>query len=169
MKSEINPFESQETKPYKSDPRIVAMTDLVEAYQHNEIHRYESILEKNKNDILSDPFIREHIDEVTRNIRTEALIKLIAPFTRFTLEFIARQLRISIPEVQEILGFLILDKKIRGKINQEKGTVQIDSNIDVERMKAINDWSSALDRVSRAMFNEGDGFKSDEVSASGTY
>ncbi|KAF8543599.1 PCI domain-containing protein [Trichophaea hybrida] len=168
MKSEINPFESQETKPYKSDPRIVAMTDLVEAYQHNEIHRYESILEKNKNDILSDPFIREHIDEVTRNIRTEALIKLIAPFTRFTLEFIARQLRISIPEVQEILGFLILDKKIRGKINQEKGTVQIDSNIDVERMKAISDWSSALDRVSRAMFNEGDGFKSDEVGTSAT-
>ena len=165
MKSEINPFESQETKPYKSDPRIVAMTDLVEAYQRNEIHRYESILEKNKADILSDPFIREHIDEVTRNIRTEALIKLIAPFTRFTLQFIANQLKISVPEGQEILGFLILDKKIRGKIDQEKGTVQIESNFDVERMKAIDDWSSALDRINRSMFNDGDGFKSDEQGA----
>lgn len=167
MKSEINPFESQETKPYKTDPRIVAMTDLVEAYQRNEIHRYESILEKNKADILSDPFIREHIDEVTRNIRTEALLKLIAPFTRFTLEFIARQLKIAIPEVQEILGFLILDKKIRGKINQEQGTVQIDSNFDVDRMKAIEDWASALQRVSKSMFNDGDGFKSDESGISG--
>ena len=166
MKTEINPFESQETKPYKSDPRISAMTDLVEAYQHNEIHRYESILQTHKADILSDPFIRQHIDEVTRNIRTEALIKLIAPFTRFTLDFIARQLKISVPEVQEILGFLILDKKIRGKINQEKGTVQIESNVDVERMRAISDWSSALDRVSRAMFNEGDGFRTDDPSIS---
>lgn len=164
MKTEINPFESQETKPYRSDPRICAMTDLVEAYQHNEIHRYESILQTHKADILSDPFIRQHIDEVTRNIRTEALIKLIAPFTRFTLDFIARQLKISIPEVQEILGFLILDKKIRGKINQEKGTVQIESNSDVERMRAISDWSNALDRVSRAMFNEGDGFRLDDPS-----
>ncbi|KAH8147425.1 uncharacterized protein LAJ45_08581 [Morchella importuna] len=162
MKSEINPFESQETKPYKTDPRIVAMTDLVEAYQRNEIHRYESILEKNKADILSDPFIREHIDEVTRNIRTEALLKLIAPFTRFTLDFIARQLRISVPEVQEILGFLILDKKIRGKINQENGTVQIESNVDAERMHAMKEWSSALERLSTTLFNDGEGFKSED-------
>jgi COP9 signalosome complex subunit 2 len=165
MKTEINPFESQETKPYKSDARISAMTDLVEAYQHNDIHRYESILQKNKAEILSDPFIRQHIDEVTRNIRTEALLKLIAPFTRFTLDFIARQLKISIPEVQEILGFLILDKKIRGKIDQAKGTVQIESSVDAERMRAIGEWSGALEQMSRAMFNEGDGFKTEESGA----
>lgn len=163
MKSEINPFESQETKPYKTDPRIMAMTDLVEAYQRNEIHRYESILEKNKAEILSDPFIREHIDEVTRNIRTEALLKLIAPFSRFSLEFISKQLRISVPEVQEIVGFLILDKKINGKINQKHGTVQMETNFDVERMRAIKDWSNALERVSKFLFNDGEGFKFDDI------
>ncbi|KAI5795239.1 COP9 signalosome complex subunit 2 [Geopyxis carbonaria] len=162
MKSEINPFESQETKPYKTDPRIQAMTELVEAYQRGEIHRYENILQKNKSDILSDPFIREHIDEVTRNIRTEALLKLIAPFTRFTLEFIGKQLRIPVPEVQEILGFLILDKKIKGKINQQNGTVQIESNVDADRMRAIREWSNSLEKVSKAMFTEGEGFKSHE-------
>jgi COP9 signalosome complex subunit 2 len=155
MKTKINPFESQETKPYRSDPRIIAMTDLVEAYQHNDIHRYEAILEKNKDEILSDPFIRMHIDEVTRNIRTEALLKLIKPFTRFTLEFIAKQLRISIPEVTEILGFLILDKKVNGKINQAKGTVQIESTTDAEmKVKAIQEWTRALEKVTRSMFND---------------
>ncbi|PUU76408.1 PCI domain-domain-containing protein [Tuber borchii] len=167
MKSEINPFESQETKPYKSDPRIQAMTDLVEAYQRNEIHRYESILETHKAEILSDPFIREHIDEVTRNIRTEALLKLIAPFTRFTLDFIARQLKIQVAEVQEILGFLILDKKIRGKINQQKGTIEIEVNVDAERMKAMKDWSAALGALSYSLFNDGDGFKSDDTGLMG--
>ncbi|CAZ83879.1 unnamed protein product [Tuber melanosporum] len=167
MKSEINPFESQETKPYKSDPRIQAMTDLVEAYQRNEIHRYESILETHKAEILSDPFIREHIDEVTRNIRTEALLKLIAPFTRFTLDFIARQLKIHVAEVQEILGFLILDKKIRGKINQQKGTIEVEVNVDAERMKAMKDWSAALGALSYSLFNDGDGFKSDDASLMG--
>lgn len=167
MKSEINPFESQETKPYTTDPRIMAMTDLVDAYQHNEIHRYESILEKNKKEILSDPFIREHIDEVTRNIRTEALLKLIAPFTRFTLAFIGKQLRISIPEVSEILGFLILDKKIRGKINQAEGTVQIDSTADAERLMAMQAWSTALEGVSKALFDSGDGFKNIEQDFGG--
>lgn len=138
------------------------MTDLVEAYQRNEIHRYESILENNKAEILSDPFIREHIDEVTRNIRTEALLKLIAPFTRFTLAFIAKQLRINVAEVQEILGFLILDKKIKGKINQEKGTIEVEANVDAERMKAMSEWCTALSGLSNTLFIDGDGFKTDD-------
>ena len=29
MKSDINPFDSQEAKPYKNDPEILAMTNLV--------------------------------------------------------------------------------------------------------------------------------------------
>src|SRR5438045_3111453 len=41
MKSDINPFESQETKPYKGDARISAMTDLVDAYQRDDIHQCE--------------------------------------------------------------------------------------------------------------------------------
>jgi len=33
MKSGINPFDSQETKPFRNEPEIVAMTQLVAAYQ----------------------------------------------------------------------------------------------------------------------------------------
>ena len=33
MKSGINPFDSQEAKPYKNDSEILAMTNLVSAYQ----------------------------------------------------------------------------------------------------------------------------------------
>lgn len=42
--SEVNPFDSQETKPYKNDPQIKAMTDLVDAYQRREVHLAEKIL-----------------------------------------------------------------------------------------------------------------------------
>ncbi|KAI5801425.1 putative COP9 signalosome subunit 2 [Peziza echinospora] len=170
MKSEINPFDSQETKPYRNDPRIVGMTDLVEAYQRNEIHRYEQILEKHKAEILSDSFIREHIDEVTRNVRTEALTKLIKPYTRFTLKFIAEQLQISVPEVQEILGFLILDKKIRGKINQKEGTVEVESKSDVERMESMKEWSKQFQGLWKTVLNESDGFRPEDaaVTSSGS-
>ncbi|CAM9778391.1 unnamed protein product [Ectocarpus sp. 4 AP-2014] len=36
-KSEIDPFDSQEAKPYKQDPEIVAMTNLVEAFRNKQI------------------------------------------------------------------------------------------------------------------------------------
>ena len=67
MGSDINPFDSQETKPYKNDPRIAAMTELVDAYQRDDISQYETVLKKNQ-DLLADPFIAENIDEVSRNM-----------------------------------------------------------------------------------------------------
>jgi COP9 signalosome complex subunit 2 len=164
MKSDINPFESQETKPYKGDARISAMTDLVDAYQRDDIHKYESILQNNK-DILEDPFIAENIDEVTRNMRTKAVVKLIAPYTRFKLSFIAKQLKISVPEVQDILGFLIVDKKVKGKINQQDGTMEIENNSDAERLNAMQEWNSAIFSLCKAVFADGEGFRVPDVPA----
>lgn len=65
MKSDINPFDSQEAKPYKNDPEILAMTNLVNAYQTNDINEFESILKQNRQNIMDDPFIREHIEGET--------------------------------------------------------------------------------------------------------
>lgn len=159
--SDINPFESQETKPYKNDPRIAAMTELVDAYQRDDINAYESILSKNS-DILADPFIAENIDEVTRSMRTKAVVKLVAPYTRFRLDFIAKRLKISLPEVQDIVGFLIMDGKLRGKINQDAGTVEIENRADVERMSAVAEWTSAISSLASLVLNEGEGFKSSD-------
>lgn len=44
MGSEIDPFDSQETKPYKNDRQIQAMTNLVVAYQRREVHEAEKII-----------------------------------------------------------------------------------------------------------------------------
>ena len=161
MKSDINPFESQETKPYKNDARISAMTDLIDAYQQNDIHRYEAILQKNR-DVLEDPFIAENIDEVTRSLRTSGVLKLIAPYTRFTLDFVAKRLGISIAEVQDITGFLILDKKLDAKIDQEKGIVEINHQADVDRTHAMEHWTSAIDGLWKSILNDGEGFKAVE-------
>lgn len=62
MKSGINPFDSQEAKPYKNDPEILAMTNLVAAYQNDDINEFETILKQNRTNIMDDPFIREHIE-----------------------------------------------------------------------------------------------------------
>ncbi|TKA82277.1 COP9 signalosome complex subunit 2 [Cryomyces minteri] len=162
MGSNINPFDSQETKPYRDDYRIAAMTQLVDAYQRDDIHRYEDILQKNK-DLLADPFIAENIDEVTRNMRTKAVLKLVAPYTRFHMSFISKQLSISIPEVQDILGFLIMDKKLRGRINQSNGTVEIESSADMDRVHAMAQWNSAVQSLSRTILNSGEGFRLEET------
>ena len=64
MKSGINPFDSQEAKPYKNDSEILAMTNLVSAYQNNDINEFEKILRTNRKTIMDDPFIKEHIEGI---------------------------------------------------------------------------------------------------------
>lgn len=171
MKSDINPFESQETKPYRGDHRISAMTDLVDAYQRDDIRRYEEVLKRNP-DLLEDAFIAENIDEVTRNMRMKALLKLIAPYTRFKLGAIAKQLRIPESEVQDLLGFLIVDGKVKGRINQAAGTMDILDSGDEERLDAVRQWSAAIEKLVKDVLEEGEGFKSmgkdDSTSSAGT-
>ncbi|CAI7664493.1 unnamed protein product [Penicillium palitans] len=162
MKSDINPFDSQETKPYKNDPRISAMTDLVDAFQRDDIHTYEDVLSKHP-DVLADPFIAENIDEVSRNMRTKAVLKLIAPYTRFSLQFISKHIKVSVPEVLDILSFLILDKKLNAKIDQDSGTVVVESASDVERLRAVGEWSSALRTLWQTTLN-GEGLRANEPS-----
>jgi COP9 signalosome complex subunit 2 len=157
MKSTINPFDSQETKPYRNNPRISAMTDLVDAYQRDDIHRYESILRDNQ-DLLDDPFIAENIDEVSRNMRSKAVLKLIAPYSRFTLQFVAKHIKVSVGEVQEILGVLIVDRKLKAQIDQSNGTVEIAAE-DSERLQRLREWTSAVDSLATTILNDGDGFK----------
>ena len=61
----------QEAKPYKNDTEIMAMTNLVTAYQNNDINEFELILKHNRQTIMEDLFIREHIEDLLRNIRTQ--------------------------------------------------------------------------------------------------
>lgn len=153
MKSNINPFDSQETKPYKSDPRIAAMTDLVEAYQRDDLHRYQAVLTTNQ-DLLADPFIAENIDEVTRTMRTKGVLKLIAPYTKVTLQWVADKLKISEPEVEDILSFLIVDGQLSARINQPRHTLEILSDGDAARVRAFGALTESVTGLVEGVFRD---------------
>ncbi|GAB5587096.1 COP9/signalosome complex subunit Csn2 [Umbelopsis nana] len=153
--SQINPFDSQETKPYKNDPQIVAMTNLVSAYQKKEIREFEKILKENHSAIMGDSFIRTYIDDVLKNIRTQVLIRLIKPYTRIEIPFISRQLNIPVKDVEELLVTLILDKKISGRIDQVQQRLEIQQkSSDTNRYAAMNEWSTNVASVCKAVLSK---------------
>lgn len=95
---------------------------------------------------MGDPFIRQYIDDVLRNIRTQVLIRLIEPYTRIEIPYVStvwsphspivaisicdlsyskktcfrkiQQLNIPEQDVEDLLVRLILDNKISGRIDQ---------------------------------------------------
>jgi COP9 signalosome complex subunit 2 len=125
--STIDPFESQETKPYRDHPEIRAITGLVAAYQRNEVHEFERILRESHAVVMGDPFIREHIQDLLLNVRTQVLLGLLAPYTEVSLRHLADGLNVAdTAEVEALLYTLILSGRIRGRIDKIEGTVSID-------------------------------------------
>ena len=110
MESEVDPFDAQEAKPYKNDQEVLAMTNLIAAYQKNEIAEFEDVLRTNRTSIMDDPFIRDYIEDLLKNIRTQVLLRLIKPYTRIKIPFISQELNIPGNEVEHLLVSLILDK-----------------------------------------------------------
>lgn len=125
--SKIDPFDSQETKPYKNDPEITAMTDLLSAYQRNQIGEFEKILQRSHGAIMGDAFVRSFVEELLVNIRTQVLLQVIKPYTRLDIPFIARKLNVPAPDVEALLINLILDGKVLGKIDQVNQILVLDT------------------------------------------
>jgi hypothetical protein len=93
---------------------------------------------------MDDGFIRSHIGDLLRSLRTQYLIDLIKPYTRLELSFLAKvcdstqlkwttnyscpmkQLNVDANEVEELLIDLILESKIDGKIDQVNMRLELD-------------------------------------------
>ncbi|KAF2363782.1 Proteasome component (PCI) domain [Trinorchestia longiramus] len=156
MKSGINPFDSQEAKPYKNDPEILAMTNLVAAYQNDDINQFESILRANRENIMQDAFIREHIEDLLCNIRTQVLVKLIKPYTRIYIPFISRELNIDTSDVEALLVQCILDNTIEGRIDEVAQVLEVRSAVATahqgsSRYAALDRWTHQIYHLHSAL------------------
>ena len=74
---------------------------------------------------MDDPFIRDYIESLLKNIRTQVLLKLIKPYTRIDIAFISKELNIQSTDVENLLVSLILDKKIVGSIDDVNGRLEL--------------------------------------------
>jgi len=152
---DANIFEAPEVKPYKQDPEITAMNDLMMAYQRNEIKNFENILAKNTKRIMEDPFIRNYIQDLLKNIRTQVLVKTIKPYTRIRIPSIALELNIPEPDVEALLVSLILDKKIVARIDQVQHMLIMDTKDDAtNKYEALDQWREKLAALHLSVINK---------------
>ncbi|AQK89246.1 COP9 signalosome complex subunit 2 [Zea mays] len=154
MESEVNPFDGQEAKPYKNDSEILAMTNLIAAYQKNDIMEFEKILKSNRRTIMDDPFIRNYIEDLLKNIRTQVLLKLIKPYTRIRIPFISQELNFPEKDVEQLLVSLILDNRIQGHIDQVNKLLERgERSKGMRKYNAIDKWNTQLKSIYQTLSN----------------
>ena len=124
--SDVDPFDAPETKPYKNDPEVLAMTSLIGAYQRGDAQEFRAVLERNEGAIMGDPFIRVHMESLLRQVREQVLLKLLRPYRSMRVAFAARELGVAPEEVEAMLVTLILDGKVQGRLDQVEGTLELE-------------------------------------------
>ena len=152
MESQVDPFDSQEARPYRTDPEVAPMTSLVEAYQSGDIIAFERVLRVHRATIVEDAFIAPYIDDLKRNVRTQVVLRGIAPYTRVRLDFVAGQLNVPLDEVEQLLIGLILDGKVAGRIDQLRHVLELDVKEEQEeKYDALKKWATQVDKLSTAV------------------
>mmetsp|Transcript_3602 Transcript_3602/g.5303 ORF Transcript_3602/g.5303 Transcript_3602/m.5303 type:complete len:449 (-) Transcript_3602:582-1928(-) len=146
----VNPFDANEAKSYRNHRSIVAMTNLIDAYENSDIISFERLLKQNKKEILDDEFMRDYIDDLRRNIQVKVIVELIKPYTRVRLGFLADKLKVNAKDVESICMDLILDQKLEGHIDQVQQILILGNNRDEsmqQRYKALDDWCDQIESL----------------------
>jgi COP9 signalosome complex subunit 2 len=155
MSGNVDPFEANETKPYKNHPEIVAIKDLVKAYQMGNIEYFQSILKQNKSTFQDDQFMGEYIPPLLKNIRSKVIIHIVIPYTRIYISSIAKELEISDEEVESLIVDLILDSQLDAQIDQiNKRVILGQKGSEGERYKASITWAKKIDEIQTHLFNK---------------
>eukprot|EP00887_Chlorella_sp_A99_P001483 scaffold8.g1483.t1 len=83
---------------------------------------------------------------------TQVVLKLIQPYTRVRIPFIARQLNVPEPDVEQLLVSLILDRRVAGRINQVQQLLELDSGGGADdKYAAVDKWAAHVQSLHNAV------------------
>ena len=153
--SKFNPFDDQAAAAYKNNDQIVAMTQLVDAYEQDDLKRFEAILSTHSQSIVGDDqFIHQFLDQLIHNIRSKALQQFVRPYSRVSLDFLARHFAIPSDQIEHLLRLLIANDKIRASIDQQQGVLLVQNPtasqravVESQRFDVLSEWADELARL----------------------
>lgn len=111
---------------YANDNKITkTMLQILDAYKEKNLVKLADILMANKSDIEEDKIISSQIDILYDQLLEKNIIKLITPYSKVEIGYLAVKLSIPAEKVERKICEMILDEKLRGSIDQENGILII--------------------------------------------
>jgi len=144
-------FGARKTKVHESDPDVNPVVNLMNAYRNDRVKDFQYVLRSNRASALSDPFVRNQVQALLLKLRSKYLIKLIVPYQRVQMKWLARELDASEEETENIVLNLILDGSISGKLDQVKNILDLSPLVEDPYAKALGKWLDGLRRVRKTL------------------
>ena len=154
----VNPFAAREIAAYVQNASDVeALQNLREAFQNNDIEKYESILRCSQVGVLQDSFLKIYYEDLQDVCRVKVLKRRIRPYRRVRLKYLCDQLGEStdMEKTRSLLNRLILDGELEGRVDEVEGSYENpvrkkggkEGGDDGVRYNPMLEWSKKLDAV----------------------
>eukprot|EP00958_Prasinococcus_capsulatus_P000166 scaffold13_cov377-Prasinococcus_capsulatus_cf.AAC.3 len=125
-------------------PEVEAMKAVAAAYTTRSLHDFEAVLESHKESLAADRITESHFKSLYDTMMQHNLSRIIEPYTRVQIDYIAKEINLPQPLVEQKLSQMILDKKLNGTLDQGAGCLDIfeDAAADTVYPKALETVAS---------------------------
>lgn len=121
-------------------PEVELMQKITNAHKQKSLRGFQTVLEENKQLIEQDVFLESHIQDLYENLLQQNLMKIVKPYSRVEISYIAKLVNLETHVVQSKLSEMILDKKFEGTLDQGNGCLIVfeEQKKDVRKLTCLN-------------------------------
>merc|ERR1712051_162606 len=119
MPEEVHNIVSGKLALKYSGTDIEAMKLVAQASKKRSLADFQTTVGKYSKELKGDKIVARHLDTLYQTMLEQNLCRIIEPYSRVQVKFVAEKIDLPEPEVEKKLSQMILDKKFQGILDQE--------------------------------------------------
>lgn len=131
---------------------IEAMKSVAQASHKRSLADFQQTLKSFKKELEEDVIVRAHLGTLYDNMLEQNLCRIIEPYSRVQVDFVAQSIKLPKPQVEKKLSQMILDKKFHGILDQGEGVLIVFEETVVDKtyemaLETINSMGKVVDTL----------------------
>lgn len=134
---------------------IEAMKLVALASKNRSLADFQSTVNKYSKELKEDKIVARHLDSLYQTMLEQNLCRIIEPYSRVQVKYVAEKIDLPEPEVEKKLSQMILDKKFQGILDQETRVLIIFEESERDEtydnvIETVSAMSKVVDRLYQA-------------------
>lgn len=100
---------------------IDAMKSVAQASHKRSLADFQQTVKQYKHELEDDVIVRAHLGTLYDNMLEQNLCRIIEPYSRVQVDYVAKTIKLPMPQVEKKLSQMILDAKFHGILDQGEG------------------------------------------------
>merc|ERR1711935_412248 len=127
----------------------------IEAMKKRSLADFQTTVGKYSKELKGDKIVARHLDTLYQTMLEQNLCRIIEPYSRVQVKFVADKIDLPEPEVEKKLSQMILDKKFQGILDQETRVLIIFEESERDEtydnvIETVGAMSKVVDRLYQA-------------------